>query len=239
MKLVLSLIAALTAAPALAETWRIGTEADYAPYIFYDAAGALTGLDKELGDLICARAKVTCIWTEVAFDALFTGLAADQFDIVMAGVGSTPARLDLADFSIPYRDTGQNTGVFAGLTEGIGIDDAVIGVQSGTNFEAWLTMTGRMSQGYATNEAAIKALLARDVDLVFGSGSYFQHAFETDYPQLRSVGQEQFPSTGTSIAVRKGNTDLLGRIDTILAALRADGSVKAIEDRWFVDGDPV
>ena len=239
MKAALALIAVLTAAPALAETWRIGTEADYAPYVFHDASGALTGLDKELGDLICARAGVDCIWTEVAFDALFTGLAAGQFDLVMAGVGSTPDRMKLADFSDPYRDTGQNTGVFAGLSIGIGIDSALIGVQSGTNFEAWLTATGRRFRGYASNEAAIKALLSREVDLVFGSSSYFQHAFETDFPQLRAVGQEQFPSNGTAVAVRRGNAALLARINDLLAALRADGSIQAIEDRWFVDGDPV
>lgn len=234
-----ALVLMLACQPALAETWRIGTEADYAPFMFHDGSGALTGFDKDLGDVICARADVTCIWTETSFDALLPGLASGQFDLVLAGIGATSGRAALAEFSIPYRDTGSNHGVFVGLTEGMALDGARIGVQAGTIHQDWLTETGRDVQGFATTELALQALLSRQVDLVFGSASYMQHAFETEFPQIRLNAREEFPSAGPSVAVGKGQSVRLDQINAILTSLWEDGTLDTLDKRWFVTGDPV
>jgi polar amino acid transport system substrate-binding protein len=235
----LALIALCVPAMAMAETWRIGTEADYAPYIFHDSNGKLTGMDRELGGIICNRAGVKCVWIETTFDTLFTELGAGRFDIVMAGIGETPDRLDLADFSTPYFETGANWGAFAALTPGVSPDSARIGVQGGTTYANWLAATGRQFQSYPSNEAALDALLRREVEAVFLSSSYYQFAFESDWPQLRLIASEEFPTAGTSVAVRKGATEILARINAILAELQADGTIDALQDKWFVEGEPV
>jgi polar amino acid transport system substrate-binding protein len=227
------------ASPAMAETWRIGTEADYAPYIFRDETGDLAGMDRELGDLICARAQVDCVWIETDFASLFTDLGAGRFDIVMAGTGETPSRRPHADFSIPYFATGSNHGAFAAITPGISADEAVIGVQGGTTYADWLVTTGRTIRPYPSNEAALDALRRREVEAVFLASSYYQFAFETDWPQLRLLGWEEFPTAGTSVAVRKGEAAILDRINAILTDLQADGSIDALQARWFVEGEPV
>ncbi len=239
MNRALALSLCVAASPVMAETWVIGTEADYAPYIYHDGNGALTGLDKDLGDALCAAAGTSCTWTEVAFEDLMPGLAAGRFDLVLAGIGETPDRRDSAFFSIPYRGGGTNYGVFAGLTDGMQVEGTVIGVQTGTVHQEWLIQTGRTVQGYPTQEDAIKALLSRRVDLVFGSSSYMQHAFETDYPQLRLVATEEFPSSGASVAVNKMNPALLEQVNAILQRMMDDGSLESIQNRWFVTGAPV
>ncbi|MCX7299396.1 MAG: transporter substrate-binding domain-containing protein [Rhodobacterales bacterium] len=235
--LVLSLL--LAAPPAEAESWVIGTEADYAPYIYHDRNGALTGLDKDLGDAICAAAEVSCIWAEVAFDDLMPGIASGQFDLVLAGIGETPARSESASFTTPYRGGGTSYGVFAGLTDGMHVEGALIAVQSGTVHQEWLVQTGRKVRGYPTQEDTIRALITRQVDLVFGSSSYMQHAFETDYPQLRIVGTEEFPSAGAAVAVDKKNPALLDQVNAILQSMMDDGSLETILNRWFLAGAPV
>jgi polar amino acid transport system substrate-binding protein len=234
-----ALVLMMAAGPIHAETWRIGTEADYAPFIFRDETGALVGFDKDLGDAICAAAAVTCIWTETSFDNLLAGLAAGKFDLVLAGIGATESRTSLVDFSRAYRDIGSNQGVFVGLTEGVPVDGARIGVQAGTTHEDWLTETGRFILGYGTTDLALEALLSRQVDLVFGSASYMQHAFETTYPQIRFIAREEFPSEGPSVAVGKGDTALLEQINAIIAALWDEGTLDALDERWFVTGEPV
>lgn len=233
-----ALVLALTS-PATAETWRIGTEADYAPYIFHDARGELTGMDRDLGQILCDRAQVDCVWIETDFAALFADLGAGRFDIVMAGTGETASRRPHADFSIPYFATGTNHGAFAAITPGISADAAVIGVQGGTTYADWLVTTGRAFRPYASNAAALDALRRREVGAVFLASSYYQFAFETDWPQLRLLGWEEFPTAGTSIAVRKGEAALLDRINTILTDLQADGTIDALQAKWFVEGEPV
>jgi polar amino acid transport system substrate-binding protein len=232
-------VALLSGTPATAETWRIGTESDYAPYIFLDARGELTGMDRELGQIICDRAKVDCVWTETTFDNLFTDLAEGRFDLVMAGIGETPSRRPLADFSTPYFDTGMNNGAFAALTPGVSTDGALIGVQAGTTYADWLETTGRTFRAYPSNEDALAALQSREVEVVFLASSYFQFAFETDWPQLRALGWEEFPTAGTSVAVRKGETQILERVNAILAELRSEGTIDALAAKWFAEGEPV
>jgi len=229
----------LIGAPAAAETWRIGTESDYAPYIFRDSQGELAGMDRELGQIICDRANVDCIWTETAFDSLFTDLAGGRFDIVMAGIGETPSRRPLADFSTPYFNTGMNNGAFAALSPGVSADGALIGVQAGTTYAEWLETTGRSFRAYPSNEDALTALQRREVEVVFLASSYFQFAFETGWPQLRVLGWEEFPTAGTSIAVRKGETAILDRINAILAQLQSEGVIDALAAKWFAEGEPV
>ncbi len=229
----------LIGAPASAETWRIGTEADYAPYIFRDARGELTGMDRELGQIICDRANVDCTWTEVEFDSLFSDLAKGRFDIVMAGIGETPSRRPLADFSIPYFDTGMNNGAFAALSPGMTVDGALIGVQAATTYADWLESTGRDFRAYPSNEDVLTALQRREVEVAFLASSYFQFAFETGWPQLRVLGWEEFPTAGTSIAVRKGETEILDRINAILAQLQSEGVIDALAAKWFAEGEPV
>lgn len=233
------LLSCLLASPVLAETWTIGTESDYPPYVFRDAAGELDGMDRELGGIICARAAVDCVWVETEFEVLFKELAQGRFDIVMAGIGETPARRLQADFSVPYFATGSNWGTFAALAPGVNPDAALIGVQGGTTYADWLSYTGRIFRAYPSNEAALSALVTREVEAVFLSSSYYQFAFETSWPQLRLIGSEEFPTAGTSVAVRKGQDSILARINAILTELQADGTLEALQAKWFVSGEPV
>jgi len=144
----------------------------------------------------------------------------------------------VANFTDPYRYNGSNIASFAGLAEGISVDDALIGVQSGTSHQAHLVATGRTTRAYASNDAALQGLLTREVDLVFGSSSYLQHAFETEFPQLRIVAVEPIVTSGAAIAVRKSKPELLDRLNTVLIEMHADGTLEILEARWFVAGEP-
>jgi polar amino acid transport system substrate-binding protein len=226
---------ALLAGPAVCEPLRIGTEADYAPYIFHDETGALTGLDKDLGDALCAGGGWDCTWVETGFNDLIPGLVAGEFDAVIAGIGVNPGRLQLVDFTQAYVSTGQNIGVFAGLSSDLTVETARIAVLAGSNQEAHLTKTGRTFIPYPSAGACIDALVAGDVDLVFGTGTYFQDVYETGLTDLQEIASEEFVSLGTAIAVGKGNTALRDRMNVQLAAMQADGRLETLVTKWFPD----
>lgn len=225
--------------PAQAETLRIGTEAGYPPYMSVDAQGQLQGFDKDLGDAICAILAAECLWTDAAFDSLLPDLAAGRYDMVIAALSASPERARLVDFSLPYFEGGTNLGVYGGLNPNQAIDTARIGVQRGTIHADFLRAMGRDLVEFASTEAMLAALMRRDVDLVFTSDLVLREAFETRYPGLRRVGEDLIPSGDTAIALGKGRDALRARIDAAMQQLRDDGTIDALEARWFVTGTSI
>lgn len=235
IRAVLLALAALPAA-AQAETLRIGTESGYPPYMSLDAAGQLQGFDKDLGDALCAILAADCRWTDAAFDSLLPDLARGKFDLVIAALSASPARAGTVDFSIPYFEGGANVAVFGGLNPGQPVETARIGVQQGTIQADHLAQTGRDVVLFPTTDAALDALQRREIDLIFTSDLVLREAFETRMPGLRRVAEEEIESWDTAIAVDPAQDDLRARIDAAIAELRDNGTIDALETRWFVDG---
>jgi polar amino acid transport system substrate-binding protein len=76
----------------------------------------------------------------------------------------------------------------------------------------------------------VKAGVTAGADTIFA-------AKQGEIPKLRLVSTYQSPSPipRVGIAVRKGNSDLLGKINTSLTKLEADGTVKTIFLKYGVD----
>lgn len=229
----------LSALPATAETLRIGTESGYPPYMSLDRAGQLQGFDKDLGDAICAILAAECIWTDATFDSLIPDLAAGRHDMVIAALAASPERSKLVDFSAAYMESGPNIGVYGGLVPGLAIETARIGVQRGTIHADYLLGTGRDMLLFDSNADALAALMRREIDVVFTSDLVLREAFETRYPALRTIGEEEVPGWDTAIAVPQGQDDLRARIDAAIDQLRNDGTLDALRARWFVAGQSI
>lgn len=234
-----ALVLLLLAAPAGAETLRIGTEAHYPPYMTTGPDGRLRGFDKDLGDAICAILAAKCLWTDADFDSLLPDLAAGRYDMVIAALSASPARRAIVDFSAPYFVGGANVSVFAGLDPGQAVETARIGVQAGTIQADHLRATGRDAVPFPSAEAALAALMRREIDLVFTSDLVLRDAIEGRYPGLRRVAGEEVESWDTAIALARGRDDLRARVDAAIAALHGDGTIAALEARWFVDGTSI
>ena len=65
---------ALTAGMSFADTIRMGTEGAYPPYNFINDAGEVDGFERELGDELCTRAKLTCEWVVNDWDSIIPNL---------------------------------------------------------------------------------------------------------------------------------------------------------------------
>jgi polar amino acid transport system substrate-binding protein len=82
----------------------------------------------------------------------------------------------------------------------------------------------------AVASGQVKAGVTAGADTIFA-------AKQGEIPKLRVVSTYQSPSPipRVGIAVRKGNSDLLTKINASLAKLEADGTVKAIFLKYGVD----
>jgi hypothetical protein len=82
-------------------TLLVATAADFPP-MEYISGTQFVGHDIDLMAALATEMGVTVVYTNVPWDALFTGLRAGQFDAVISSVSIVPARQESLDFTLPY-----------------------------------------------------------------------------------------------------------------------------------------
>ena len=229
-------VLALLGCAVQAETLRIGTEPDYAPYTLLGADGHLSGFDIDLATLICDRGGFDCEWTVMTFSDLVGAVGKGRIDIAIAGMADTPGRRRLVDFSRPYRPNTPGYGAYAALSPGFSADGLLAGVQAGTIQAEFLQSLGRDYQSYPDTTAMILALRAGEVGVVFGGLGNIEGLIETTDPDLRIVETVEVDNYDTAIAISRDWPGLTARIDALIDAIEADGQLQNLETRWFPVG---
>jgi octopine/nopaline transport system substrate-binding protein len=98
--------AALSLAPvaAGAKDWtqvKVGIEGAFPPWNLMDPSGKLAGLDVDLINDLCARAKVDCELIAGDWSGMIPGLNAGKYDLIMT-LGINEKRKQVVDFTVPY-----------------------------------------------------------------------------------------------------------------------------------------
>ena len=60
------------------EVVRMGTEGAYPPYNFINDKGEVDGFERELGDELCRRADLECVWVTSEWDSIIPNLVEGQ-----------------------------------------------------------------------------------------------------------------------------------------------------------------
>jgi polar amino acid transport system substrate-binding protein len=131
------------------------------------------------------------------------------------------------------------------VTSIAGLKPYKLGVQIGTTSYDYIINNIKPSKKPAvfdTNDAAVAALKNKQVDgLVVDLPTAF-YVTAAQVPNSKILGQ--FPTTGTAehfgMVFEKGNS-LVTCVNGALSKLRADGTLKSIQDKWLskVAGAPV
>ena len=211
----------------------VATDAPFPAYTYLDADGTITGFERDLMDQVCARAALDCRWIDVTFDQLIPGVMAGEYDVVLGGIAVTPERRDSVDFTQPYHLTDPNEW-YIGRPGAPGPAAALTAVQSGTMQEAHLRDMGYRHIVFPTESEVLAALLAGEADLALGP--FETRADIRDFIAgngLDYLYSELIPDEGVAMAVCKGNTALLATLNSTLDALRDDGTLASLENRWF------
>jgi polar amino acid transport system substrate-binding protein len=218
---------------AASEPVVIGTDAPFPAYTYVDAAGEITGFERDVMDQVCTRAALVCQWERANFDQLIPGVMSGRFDVVLGGIAVTDARRQVVDFTDTYHGTDPNEW-YIGRPGAKEPATALVAVQSGTVQEAHLRDMGYAHVVYPTEPQVLQALVDGAVDLALGP-------FETradirafaDKNGFDFLYSEIILDDGVGMAVCKGNTDLLDQLNAALEGMRRDGTLASLEARWF------
>ncbi|PHM67288.1 amino acid ABC transporter substrate-binding protein [Xenorhabdus stockiae] len=229
----------LSATAAEKETLRFATEATYPPFEFVGADNKIQGFDVDLADAMCKKLNAECSFTNQAFDSLIPSLKFRRVDVLMAGIDITPDRKKQVDFTDTYYDNSANfvtvKGKFSKIDE---LKGKLVGTQNGTTHQKYLMEQHKELQTvpYDSYQNAILDLKNGRVDAIFGDTAVVNEWLKKN-KELGTIGEKvtdkDYFGTGLGIAVRKGNTDLLNKLNKALAEIKQDGTYDTIYEKWF------
>jgi polar amino acid transport system substrate-binding protein len=218
---------------AASEPVVVGTDAPFPSYTYVEADGSLTGFDRDVMDEVCRRARLSCAWERANFDELIPGVMSGQFDVVLGGMAITEERRALVDFTLSYHSTDPEEW-YIGRPGAPAPGQALIAVQSGTVHDSHLRQMGYRHLRFPTEPEVLEALGSGAVDLAFGP--FQTRADVATFMEANGVDflyAEMLPDDGVGMAVCKGNAGLLDQLNAALAAMRRDGTLALLENRWF------
>lgn len=242
-KLILSLTlaASVIASPALSQTVRIGTEGAYAPYNYVDDSGKLAGYEIDLGNAMCAEAKLTCEFVTNEWDSIIPNLVAGNYDMIMAGMSVTEDRKKTIAFSDEYYPAEPSRFMAAA---GAKFDFAAlkgmkIGVQGATMQAAYAEANlaaGNTILSFETFDQSVADLAAGNIDLLLADGDPLNNVVEASKGAMVFVGEGIRIGDGMAVGLRQKDTDLAATLNKALTSLKKKGVVDKLIKEYFKDG---
>ncbi|MBN2400425.1 MAG: transporter substrate-binding domain-containing protein [Candidatus Aminicenantes bacterium] len=206
----------------------VGTSADYPPYEFRlipDLENGFVGIDIDIAEAIAADLNVKLEIKNFDFNKLFNELTSDNIDLILAGLAPSQDRQKIVDFSIPYYQAIQNMLIRADDRDKIKLLEdlrgKIVGTQIGSIQEdmARNMIIGADFTTMPTIQNLIDALLENKLDAVILEKPVADaYVFKNNKLVNLECNSDRTP-LGSAVAVKKGNRDLLARVNQILERL--------------------
>ena len=216
----------------------VALEGAWQPWSYHDESDTLVGYDVEVSRAIAEKLGVEPEYVESDWDSLFAGLDAGRFDIVCNGVEVTDERAKTYDFTTPYgyihtalavRKDNEDIKSFEDLK-----GKTTANSLASTSMEL-AESYGATVQGIDTLEETIQLLTAGRIDATLNADvSFYDYLNVHPDADFKLVAQTE-DASHVAIPVRKGDdsASLLEAINAAIEELRADGSLKALGEKYF------
>ena len=240
-KALLAAALAIAVLPALAARPRLvfGSDCTYPPMEMLDADKKIVGFDVDMIQAVAKAAGFEAVVRNVAWDGIFAGLAAGDYDAVLSAVTITAGRARTLDFSEPYLDAGQILIVnktLDGLTLLSQFGGRKVGAQVGTTGALEVakyksvTLKTYEDAGLAVEDLCLGRIDAVVVDSPTAKTYVLQNAkYRT---RLKIVG-DLLTDEHYGIALKKGNARALELINHGLGVIRKNGELARIAHKWL------
>jgi polar amino acid transport system substrate-binding protein len=234
----------------------MSTDPQYPPQSELTAEGNYEGFDIDVGTEIAKRLGVEIGFETPSWDVITAGSWSGRWDFSVGSMTITSPRQKVLDFSDPYYYTPAQMAARAdsGITTIDGLAGKVVCVGAATTYLDWLGGTldfgtespqttppeGATATTQETDRLCAEAWKAgrTDFDGWLSSATTVQDAVDDGLPVV-PVGDPVFFEP-LAVAFDKSGpdpSDMVTRVNAILAEMRADGTLKAMSEKWFDGND--
>lgn len=196
------------------------TEAGFAPYEYYEN-GEIVGVDVAIAKEIAKELGKKLVVKNVDFDSIVSELKSGKADFAAAGMSITEERKKQVDFTIEYVTSNQVVVVKkdSSLNDITQLDGKRIAVQLGTVGDSYVTENYKNSEINRQKKflVAAEAVKNNKADCIVMDQIPAQQLVSQN-PELKILDGILFKDS-YGMAVKKGNTELLDTMNTVLQRL--------------------
>lgn len=204
------------------------TEAGFAPYEYRDSNG-IVGVDVDIAREIAASMGKELEIKDVAFDSLINELNSGKADFAAAGMSISEERKKEVDFSIEYVSSKQVIVVRKDYNKIKSVNDLngkTISVQLGSIADSYVSKNYKNSKIIRQKKflSAAEDVKAKKADCIVMDELPAKELVKNN-SELTILSIELFTDK-YAIAVKKGNTELLNKINEVLEKLIEEGKIE-------------
>ncbi|MCY0092676.1 transporter substrate-binding domain-containing protein [Hoeflea sp. J2-29] len=223
------------------------TENAYPPLQFIDPkTGEQIGWEYDAMNEIAKRLNFSVEYQNTSWDAMIQAVSDGQYEIGMTGISIKEDRKEKVDFSDPYLRSEMFMLVrgdedrFDDAVSFAAFEDGLVGAQPGTTpfyVAVYDVLDGDEQNAriklMETFGATVQALKTGDVDMVLTDGVAGKGYVEASDGGLKLVGGP-LGADDFGFIFPKGS-DLVGPVNAAIAAMKEDGTIDALNTKWFLD----
>lgn len=218
---------------------------DFEPMDYQDADGKWIGFDADLAEKVCEKLGVTAEFKLIVWDKNIVELNGKTIDCIWNGFTIDEDRAKNVTFSKEYMINRQSIVIHkdnsANFKDIATLDKASFTAENGSAGEKAIkandTLKDNKYVGVSGQIDALKEVLAKTSDaavLDYTMAAYLINKEGSDFANLMVLDDEISAKEYYGIGFRKGS-DLADKVNEILAELEADGTIKAIAEKYGLE----
>ena len=217
---------------AFADNITIGTDEAYDARVFTVEPATLQGFDRAFGEMICARANLSCDWKTMPYGALSSALMAGEVDVIIAAIPSDAELGSGVEKTVAYLQPDPFLTVGPPGTE-LHKHVKHLGSIADPVFDQWFPTTGYTNVVFPTIEAAVEAIETGEADAVIGERASLEPLVEASGGKLVRVNENDRMRPGISMVLRSDDVDLRFNLEDRIFDMMQDGSLNSLTKDWF------
>lgn len=209
------------------------TNAEFPPYEYHEN-NTIVGIDADIARAVAEQMGMELEIQDMAFDSLIPAIQSGKADFAAAGMTVNEDRLKNVDFTDTYAQAAQV--IIVKTDSPIASPDDLtgkkIGVQTGTTGDIYADdIENAEVQRFNKGMEAVMALNQGKIDAVIIDREPAK-VFVKENEGLKIL-DEAFTEEEYAIAVKKGNTELLDKMNAAIKELKESGELQKIVDKYI------
>lgn len=222
----------------------VGSDLTYPPYAYFEGSTP-AGFDPDITAAMAKEMGVDVEYKDTRFEQLIPGLQSGQFEVIASALYITSARAQEVDF-IPYFSTGNSVLVREGeepLETASDLCGKTVSVIKGGDIvqrlreDASTECTDAGSEPidvreFTTDPEATQAMVSGQVDAQVTDAGVASTLGDNTDVAVEITSTELLYPIPVGLGVKKGNTDLVEKLETALQALKDNGTYAQLLEQY-------